>query len=148
LPELGQHRPQLEADLEDLLQSELGLRERLKNAECLFEPSPGFLERRPRGRLESSLPEIVRRLLPQLALEGVMGEPLSLLAEALLLERLERGNDPRVKLPPTLLQQAPVRDLVRERVLEGVLQIRTEPGLVEEFGGLQMVESAPERLVR
>ena len=64
------------------------------------------------------------------------------------MERLDRVDDPRVKLAATLLQQAAVRDLVRERVLEGVLEIRKEPGLVEELGGLQVVEPATERLVR
>ena len=46
-----------------------------------------------------------------------MGEPLDLLAEAILVERLDRLDDPRVKLAPALLQQSAVRDLVRERVL-------------------------------
>jgi len=41
-------------------------------------------------------------------------------------ERLDRGDDPRVKLATTLLQQPAVRHLVSERVLEGVLEIRIE----------------------
>ena len=146
--ELAQHRPQLEADLEALLQRGRALRQRLEDAQRLLEPDPGVRERRPRGRLESGLPEIVHRLLPQLAPEGVMGEPLDLLAEAIPVERLDRVDDPRVKLAAPLLQQAAVRDLVGERVLEGVLEIREEPGLVEELGGLQVVEPATERLVR
>ena len=67
--ELVQHRPQLEADLEGLLQRGLALRQRIEDAERLLEPDPGVRERRPRGRLESGLPEIVHRLLPQLAPE-------------------------------------------------------------------------------
>ena len=50
--ELVQHRPQLEADLEGLLQRGLALRQRLEDAERLLEPDPGVRERRPRGRLE------------------------------------------------------------------------------------------------
>ena len=146
--ELAQHRPQLEADLEGLLQRGLALRQRLEDAQRLLEPDPGVRERRPRGRLESGLPEIVHRLLPQLAPDGVMGEPLDLLAEAIPVERLDRLDDPRVKLAAPLLQQAAVRDLVRERVLEGVLEVRKQPRLVEELGGLQAVEPAAERLVR
>jgi hypothetical protein len=57
----------------------------------------------------------VRRLLPQLAPEGVMSEPLDLLPKAIPVERLDRP-DPCVKLAATLLQQAAVRDLVGERV--------------------------------
>ena len=58
------------------------------------------------------------------------------------MERLDRLDDPRVKLAAALLQQAAVGHLVRERVLERVLEIREEPGLVEELGGLQVVEPA------
>ena len=79
--ELDQHLPQLEADLEGLFQRGLALRQRLEDTERLLEPAPGVLERRPRGRLASGLPEIVHRLLPQLAPQGVMGEPLDVLAE-------------------------------------------------------------------
>ena len=62
--ELVQHRPQLEADLEGLLQRGLAFRQRLDGTQRLLEPGPGVLERRPRRRLESRLPEIVDRLLP------------------------------------------------------------------------------------
>jgi hypothetical protein len=64
------------------------------------------------------------------------------------MQRLDRLDEPRVKSASTLLQQAAVRDLVREGVLEGVLEIRIEPGLVEELGRLESVEAAPERLIR
>ena len=71
-----------------------------------------------------------------------MGEPLDLLAEAIAVERLDRLDDPRVERAAPLLQQPAVGDLVGERVLEGVLEVREEPGLVEELGGLQVVEPA------
>ena len=77
-----------------------------------------------------------------------MGEPLGVLAEAIAMERFDRVDDPRVKLAPALLQQTLVCHLVSERVLERVLEIRIAPSLVEELGGLQVVESATERLVR
>ena len=47
--ELAQHRPQLEADLEGLLQRGPALRQRLEGAERLLEPGPGVPGRRPRG---------------------------------------------------------------------------------------------------
>jgi hypothetical protein len=53
-----------------------------------------------------------------------------------------------VKLAAALEQEAAVRDLVSQRVFEGVLEIRIEPGLVEELRTSQVVESATERLVR
>ena len=69
----------------------------------MLEPGPGVLKRRPRGRFESGLPEIVHRLLPQLAPEGVMGEPLDLSAEAIPVDRLDRVDDPSVQLAAPLL---------------------------------------------
>jgi hypothetical protein len=57
-------------------------------------------------------------------------------------ERLDRVHDPRVKIPSPLLQQAPVRDLMRERVFESVFEIREEARLVEELGGLKVGEPA------
>ena len=40
--------------------------------------------------------------------------------------------------PTPLLEEAPVGDLVRERVLEGVFEVREEARLVEELGGLEV----------
>ena len=101
--EQGQHRPQLEAGLKGLLQGGRALRERLKDAERLLEPGPGVWERRPRGCLPSGLPDIVHRLLAHFTPDGVMGEPLDLSAEAISVERLDRVDDPRVKLAAALL---------------------------------------------
>ena len=53
-----------------------------------------------------------------------------------------------VKLAAPLVQQSVVRDLVREGVLERVLEIWIEPGLVEKLGRLQSVEFATEDLLR
>src|SRR5260370_24018050 len=74
--ELAQHRPQLEADLEALLQRGRALWQRLEDTQRPLEPAPGVRERRPCSCLEAGLSEIGHRLLPQLAPEGVMGEPL------------------------------------------------------------------------
>ena len=76
-----------------------------------------------------------------------MGEPLDLLAEAVSVERLDRLDDPRVERAAPLLQQAAVGDLVRERVLEGVLEIREQPRLVEELGRLELGEPAAQRVL-
>jgi hypothetical protein len=145
--ELLHHRAQLEADLERLLQGGLAFRQRLEDPQRVLEPDPRVLGRRPRSRLESGLPKIVDRLLPQLAPKGVMGEPLDLSTETIPVKCLDRLHDPRVKLAAASVQQTVVCHLVSESVLEGVLKIRIEPSLVEELGGLQVVESAPERLV-
>ena len=65
--ELVQHRPQLEADVEGLLQCGLALGERLEDTQRLLKPDPSVRKRRLRCRFEPGLPEIVHRLLPQLA---------------------------------------------------------------------------------
>jgi hypothetical protein len=57
----------LEADFEGLIQRELALKHRFEGAERLLEPGTGVRERRPRGCLSSSLPDLfddqVRRIL-------------------------------------------------------------------------------------
>ena len=109
-------------------------------------PAPGCADRA--SRLGAGLPEVVAPPSPTPRPGGVMGEPLDLLSRG---DRGGASRSPRRSAREArgaLLQQAAVRDLVGERVLEGVLEIRKEPGLVEELGGLQVVEPATERLVR
>jgi hypothetical protein len=69
------------------------------------------------------------------------------LSETIPIDGLDGDDNSRMKLAAPFLQQSPVGDVVRERVLEGILEIRKEPGLVEELGGLQAVETATERVV-
>src|SRR5262245_14622825 len=73
-------------------------------------------------------------------------EPLDLLAETVAMERLDRVHESRVQVATPLLQEAAVRDLVGERMLERVLQIRKQTRLVQELGRLQMREPAPKIL--
>ena len=54
------------------------------------------------------------------------------------LPALQRFEDPQVERAPPFLHEARIGDLVRQRVLEGVLHLRIEARLVEEFGGGQM----------
>src|SRR6185369_17498368 len=77
-----------------------------------------------------------------------MREPLGVFAEAIPVEDLDCVHDPRVQLASTVLQQSAVRYLMRERVRERVFEVRKQPGLVEELGRLQPVESGTEHLVR
>jgi hypothetical protein len=68
-----------------------------------------------------------------------MSKPLDVLLQTIRIERLDRLDDPRVKTAPALLQQAAIRDLVRESVLERILEIRIKAGLVEELRSHQVV---------
>ena len=125
--ELAQHRPQLEANLEGLLQRGLALRQRRKNIQRLLEPGPGLRDGRSPSRLGSGLPEIVHCLLLQLALDGMMGEPLDLLAQAVGVEPFHRIHDARVDFAATFAEYPTVGDVVGESVLERILQLRKEP---------------------
>jgi hypothetical protein len=84
---------------------------------------------------------------PQLPAQRVVGETLHLLAQPVGIEALDRSYDLRVELAAPVAEQTAVCHLVRERVLEGVLQVREEQRLVEELRLLQMREPAP-RLLR
>src|SRR6185295_4289042 len=66
-----------------------------------------------------------------------MGESLDLLPQSVALESLDRFNDPRVDGAPAIGEEAAVRHLLRERMLEGVLGIGKQACLVQELGGLQ-----------
>ncbi len=91
----------------------------------------------PRRGPEPRLAEIRDRLLPQLPAQGVMGQPLGLLGDTLGREPLDGLSDAGVQggaLP--FMEQSLVRDFMSERVLERVLEVRKEPGLVEELRSL------------
>jgi hypothetical protein len=92
--------------------------------------------------LGAGLTEVGNRLLPQLAPDGVVGQPLDLFGWALGVKRLDGVDDPGVERAPAVLEHASVGDLGGEHVLEGVLEIREEPRLVEELGGLEVGEAA------
>jgi hypothetical protein len=59
-----------------------------------------------------------------------MGQPLGLLGDALGGEPLDRLGDAGVQGPLPLVEQPLARHLVGERVLERVLEVGKEPGLV------------------
>src|SRR5262249_51753958 len=81
--------------------------------------------------------EIVHRLFSQLAAERVMGEALDLLAKTGPVEGFDRVHEPRMEMPSPLLEQSLIGDLMRQRVLEGVLEVREEPRFVQELRPLQ-----------
>ena len=63
------------------------------------------------------------RLVPQLAPQGVVGQPLDVLGQPVGVEPLDGLHDPRVQRAAPLVQQAAVGDLVGQRVLERVLEL-------------------------
>jgi hypothetical protein len=100
------------------------------------------VDARLRGRAD--LLQVVKRLVPDLASEGVVGEAVDVLGQTIAVDALDRLDDPGVERAAAILKQAPVGDLVRQRVLERVLEIGEQLRLVDELGGLQARETAPE----
>ena len=80
--------------------------------------------------LRPRLPEVGHGLLVQFAPHGVMRQAFDLLREPLRVQRLDRLNDASVQPSPPVLQDASVGHLVRERMLEGVFEVRKDARLV------------------
>src|SRR5262245_42379162 len=98
----------------------------------------------------SPLPDLTRveqSFVPDLAPDGVMGEPFDLLVRMVTVQRFNNVDNPRMKSASLILQQSPVRNLMRESVFEGVLDVRKQPGLVEELGALQIGKATAKRLI-
>ena len=115
-----------------------------QRGERLFEPGDGLAVGRPARRpCRPASRQIARPPCPMSRPGGRGGRAARSARPGDPRGALDGLDDPRVEHPPALLQQAAVGDLVRERVLEGVLEIREEAGLVEELGGLEW--SSPPR---
>jgi hypothetical protein len=126
----------------------LALRQVIEGRQGLLEEGDRLTVRRVSRGLRPSLPKVGHGLGPKLATMGVMSELVDVLGQAVGVEPLNRIGNSRVQPAAPLLQEAAVRDLVREGMLEGILEIGIEPSFVEELARLQVVESATERLVR
>src|SRR5262252_7064598 len=138
LTQLEQYPPQLETNVDGRLEGRAVIGQRSQKVQCLLERDASVVERRASRRLESRLVQIIDSLVPHITPDCVMGEPLDLLAKAILVEPLECLDDARVQRPPTVLQQSPVGHLVGQRVLEGVLQIGKQRSLAQELCHLEL----------
>src|SRR5258705_1019679 len=96
--------------------------------------------RRAGRRTRPCLAQIVDGLGPYVAAQRMIGELVDLFDQPILIEALDRLDDPRVQSTPRLREESPVRDLVGQGVLERVLGIRPRARLVEKFGALEALE--------
>ena len=85
---------------------------------------------------------------PLIRLFPVMGEQSGLLVELVDVRRLDRARDGLVDAAPPLAQLRVERDLLRERVLEGVLRYGVERLLVDELRGLEGSQCVVELALR
>lgn len=83
----------------------------------------------PAGRLE----EVIDGAIPGLAVDRVLGQRLGVAREPPGVETFHGAERRRMELPPSIVKQTGVGDLVRQRVLERVLDLGEQARLVEEF---------------
>jgi len=138
LAERDERVPEVDVDINGQLGRLPDLGETAEGLERRLQVGNGLAIGSPRQSPEPRLAEIGDRLLPQLSAQGVMGQPLGLLGEVLGREPLDGLGDAGVQGALPVVEQPLVRHLVSERVLERVLEVRKEPGLVEELGRLEV----------
>src|SRR5712691_3447716 len=139
---------QVEAEIDGLFDGLAALREMLQRTERLLEPRHRLPVGRPVEGLGARLTEVLDGFLPDLAPEGVVAQPLDVFGQPPGMQGFDGLHDPAVEDPAPLLQEAPVRHLVREGMLERVFEIGEQARLVEELGGLQVCKAPAERLLR
>ena len=139
----------LEPQVDGLLAGRAARRQVPERLERLLEVGHRLAVRRARRRLRAR-PAAGRR--PPCSHTSprtrMVGEPLDVLGQAVGVQRLDRLHDPRVQRAPPLLEQAAVGDLVGERVLERVLQVREQARLVQELRRLQPRQALAQRRPR
>src|SRR5262249_35047767 len=119
-------------------------RQATERVERLHEPVRRFQRRGPVERLVARLTKIGDGLAPGLGTGGMMRETLDLFTEASGVEPLDRLGDTRMQCFAPFGDDAVVSDIVRERVAEGVLDVRKESRLIEKLVGLQPGQRAAE----
>src|SRR5262249_34664606 len=98
--------------------------------QCLLVDGNRLAVRGPTEGLHPSLPEISESLVPKLPPERMVSQPLDVFSQTLDVDSLHGLDDLCVQRAPAVLQQASVGDLVSQRMLEGVLEVRKQACLV------------------
>src|SRR5262249_5152696 len=118
LAEREERAAQVEADVDGLLGRLATGGHVSKRDQRLLEVAPCLPVGRARRRLLAGLPQVGHCRGPPFAAEGVVGESLDLLALPIGIERLDRLHDGGVDGAATVVEEAAVGDLLRERVLK------------------------------
>src|SRR5687767_5683510 len=72
----------------------------------------------------------------------MLGEFLEMFVEAIGVEPLDRAGQRSVQRATAIVEEAGVGHVLCQRVLEGVVELRDNPGFVDEFGRLQAAQAA------
>ena len=98
--------------------------------------------------LSPGLAAVCQSLLPHLAPQGVLRQPVDLLGQPVGIPLLQGLHNVGVQRPPPLLKQTTVGYFVGEGVLEGVLSLGEQACLVEELCPLELRQAAVQRFLR
>jgi hypothetical protein len=138
---------EVEAEVYRLLDGLAGLREVFGRGEGVLEMGAGIPQRPAQHRLGPRLSRVKQCLVPQLSAQSVMGQSLDLLPQSVAMESLDLLDNPRVDGAPAVSEETAVRHLLRERMLERVLQIGKEACLIQKLRGLQKRELSAHALL-
>ena len=114
----------------------------------LLEVCHRLAERRAVGSPGAGLLAVGHGLVPHRAPEGMRGQALDLLGQAVRVELFERFDNAGVQQTAALLEETAVGHLVRQGMLEGVFRLGKEPRLVQELGRLEVRQPAIQRRLR
>jgi hypothetical protein len=112
-----------ETKIDGLFHGDAALRKPPQGGQRLLKARDRLAQRAAGLGLGGCLLEIAQRLVPHLAAERMVGQRLDVLHQAVGMERLDRLHDLGVKGASPIVQQTFVGHLVRQGVLEGVLEI-------------------------
>src|SRR5262249_60440039 len=116
--------------------------------ERLLKTRAGFGKRRARRCSGSGLTKIVHRFFGHPPLDRVVGQPLDLFTKVIGIEGFNNFDDTRVNVAAVFVENPAVCDLVRERMLEAVLQVREKLSCLEEFRRLEIINMAAKLVLR
>ncbi|HSE94534.1 MAG TPA: hypothetical protein VLD61_01500, partial [Methylomirabilota bacterium] len=148
LTERPERMAQLDPKIDCLGERVTIFRQVIQGVEGLFQVGRGFPIGGAGEGLGPSLSEVRDGPAPRLTPEGVVSELFDVLCQPFGMEPLDGFYDLAIESAPPVVEEAPVGHVMGQGVLEGVLEVREEPRLVEELGGLEGGEAAAERFLR
>ena len=141
LSQLGQRAPQRKAELNSQSPGLAVVGQVCEGPQGLFEGGHRLAERGAVIGLGAGLPAVGHGFVPHLAPQGMVRQAFHLLGHPLGRLRFEGLDQARVQPPPPFPQEAAVRYIVRQGVLEGVCELGHYLRFVKELGRLEVGES-------
>jgi hypothetical protein len=91
--------------------------------------------------------KVTQGLVPHFAAQCMMGQPLDLLRQPIVVEPLDRLHDARMQCFAPLLQHTAIGNFLGQGVLEGVFEVGEQTLLVQELPGLQRTKMLVQQLL-